>query len=105
MLSLILPILFSIPVIDGHRTPYDTEIDFPCTVGWSQADEDNVYLKIEQVDILWSGYVEGTQLDLAYTDVDYPLHFFVNGEYQGVIIPEPCTLLIMLSGLFVWRIK
>ena len=102
MINLLITILFAIPTVDGQRLDYGTEIDLPAMIGWSY--DEPTYLTIKQIDTIFEGYVE-EDYNLVYVEQIYPLSFFVDGSYQGLLIPEPSTFTLLLTGVLIRRMK
>ena len=98
MIPLIISAMLAIPLVDGHRVMYG-EYDAPAVIGWSQAHEDIVNLQVfNNNKEIFLDTVEGSVYNL-FTAEQGRLDFYVDGVYDGTLVPEPSTLMLMLLGL------
>jgi hypothetical protein len=109
--SLIIGNLFAFhPTIDGARQilPY-IETDLPYLLGISvppPAVGDPLeyvdLLVIQGDDTLWQGLAVGTFTIQEITN-PLPVYIYSDNLLQYTIVPEPCTLLLVLTGFLIIR--
>ena len=95
------------PTIDSQRVWLDAESTTPYSLGVSVPPGEIVDLTATQGGLaLFELYdFTGTNLDLYTVTTGNPVLFYENGEYQGQIVPEPATILLLMIGTLYGRRK
>ena len=108
MIQLILSIAMStiIPYVDGQRWTFDLVPDTPYTLGYYAPDpvEMNVFEFNQQTfeyDLVYGNTVSGLNLDLM--EINQRVRIYEGQEFVGEIVPEPCTLSFLITGVFLCR--
>ena len=90
------------PTVDGQRVQLDYITTAPYHLGLSSPPGEIVDIKSIQSGLTLfeiDGFT-GTNFNL-YTVTGYdPVSFYENGAYVGTIVPEPATILLLLSGIY-----
>ena len=92
------------PMVDGQRVFLDAQAEVPYWLGISVPPPE-----IVSISVLWGGEayqfdnLAGTHSNLLYIDDYCQVEFYEYGVYSGKIVPEPATLIFLLSGIFLCR--
>ena len=100
-LSLIFSAMLAwMPTIDGQRQelPY-IEADLPYVLGISVAPPNSADITVIQDTILWQGISQGT-FDICTITSYEPVLLYGDGLLQYTIVPEPTTLLLLITAIF-----